>query len=107
MKQIIIKGYNISKQNFSRYGSRTIYNFNDLKLFIPFLEKSFNIQNINEIFRYGKIQQSNPVDHDHNSGFIRGILSEKLNLLLDQWENGGWKLIKPLELTKYKKSTSI
>ena len=27
-----------------------------------------------------------PVDHDHITGFITGILSEKLNLLLDQWE---------------------
>ena len=43
-----------------------------------------------------------PVDHDHKTGFIRGILSEKLNLLLDQWEKLTYgKLSKPKELTDY------
>ena len=43
-----------------------------------------------------------PVDHDHITGFIRGILSEKLNLLLDQWERKTYgDLSKPKELTNY------
>ena len=43
-----------------------------------------------------------PVDHDHNTGFIRGILSEKVNLLLDQWEKKTYgNLSKPKELTDY------
>ena len=46
--------------------------------------------------------QAPPVDHDHISGFIRGILSEKVNLLLDQWEKKTYgKLSKPQELSDY------
>lgn len=43
-----------------------------------------------------------PIDHDHDTGFIRGILSEKLNFLLDQWERNSYgNLPKPIELTDY------
>ena len=42
------------------------------------------------------------VDHNHNSGYIRGILSEKVNLLLDQWKKKTYgKLSKPKELIEY------
>ena len=43
-----------------------------------------------------------PVDHDHSTGFIRGILSEKVNFLLDQWEKKSYgNLSKPKEITDY------
>ena len=43
-----------------------------------------------------------PVDHDHVSGFIRGILSEKVNWLERQWELGSYGILsKPPELTDY------
>ena len=49
--------------------------------------------------------QAPPVDHDHESGFIRGILSEKVNLLLDQWEKNTYgNLSKPPELSEYQKN---
>ena len=48
------------------------------------------------------IRKAPPTDHNHETKIIRGILSEKTNLLVDQWEQGSYgKLSKPPELTKY------
>ena len=42
------------------------------------------------------------VNHDHNTGYIRGILTEKINWLESQWEIGTYgQLTKPVELTEY------
>ena len=42
------------------------------------------------------------VDHDHNTGLIRGIVVQKVNWLLDQWEQGSYgHLEKPDSLTEY------
>ena len=43
-----------------------------------------------------------PLDHCHQSGFIRGILSENLNRLMDQWSHNTYgNITKPPELDEY------
>ena len=45
------------------------------------------------------------VDHDHESGLIRGILIQKVNWLVDQWEQGSYGyLLKPQPLTEYQQN---
>jgi hypothetical protein len=43
------------------------------------------------------------IDHDHQSGFIRGLLIQKVNWLVDQWEQNSYgKLSMPPEILNYK-----
>ena len=54
----------------------------------------------------GKKQIAPAIDHDHETGLIRGILSERVNQLTDQWHK--WKaygkLSEPIELIEYRKN---
>ena len=54
----------------------------------------------------GKKQIAPAIDHDHETGLIRGILSERVNQLTDQWHK--WKaygkLSEPKELIEYRKN---
>jgi hypothetical protein len=43
------------------------------------------------------------IDHDHQTGFIRGLLVQKVNWLVDQWEQDSYgKLTMPEEIRRYK-----
>jgi hypothetical protein len=43
------------------------------------------------------------IDHDHSSGFIRGLLIQKVNWLVDQWEQNSYgQLSMPPEILSYK-----
>jgi len=43
------------------------------------------------------------IDHDHESGLIRGLLIQKVNWLVDQWEQNSYgKLSMPPEIIAYK-----
>jgi hypothetical protein len=44
-----------------------------------------------------------PIDHDHNTGLIRGLLIQKVNWLIDQWDQNSYgKLSMPQEILDYK-----
>ena len=98
MKEILIKGYDLSKQNFKGMSPEqylTLMKFQHSKELKNFLDVEGRVTNI----------QAPPVDHDHETRFIRGILSEKVNLLLDQWEKKTYgNLSKPPELSNYQKN---
>ena len=43
------------------------------------------------------------IDHDHETGIIRGLLVQKINWLVDQWEQNSYgALSMPPEILKYK-----
>jgi hypothetical protein len=43
------------------------------------------------------------IDHDHTTGYIRGLLIQKVNWLVDQWEQNSYgKLSLPPEILDYK-----
>jgi len=45
------------------------------------------------------------IDHDHDTGLIRGLLVQKVNWLIDQWEQNSYgALSMPPEILKYKKN---
>jgi hypothetical protein len=45
------------------------------------------------------------IDHDHASGLIRGLLIQKVNWLVDQWEQNSYGVLSmPPEILKYKES---
>ena len=107
MKEIIIEGYDLSKQNFKGMTPEqylTLLKFQNFTC--PLSGKRFEHSKEQKKFldiegRETRVQAL-LVDHDHISGFIRGILSEKVNLLLDQWEKETYgKLSKPQELSDY------
>ena len=106
-KVLIIKGYDISKQNLKGMTPDQYIMLMEFQKFsCPLSGKKFEYSIHEKKFIDKEGRKSSiiapPVDHDHNSGFIRGILSEKLNLLLDQWEKKTYgNLSKPKELTDY------
>ena len=45
------------------------------------------------------------IDHDHQSGFIRGLLIQKVNCLVDQWEQNSYGILSmPPEILAYKQN---
>ena len=106
MKKIIIKSYDISKQT-------TLHGLTP-KQYIDLMEyQNFECALSGIKFQYDSEKQkfvdvnkkAPPIDHDHETMLIRGILSEKINWLVDQWEHGSYgKLSKPQELTDYQKN---
>jgi hypothetical protein len=45
------------------------------------------------------------IDHDHQTGFIRGLLIQKVNWLVDQWEQNSYgDLSMPPEILNYKQN---
>jgi hypothetical protein len=45
------------------------------------------------------------IDHDHTSGLIRGLLIQKVNWLVDQWEQNSYgELSMPPEILQYKQN---
>ena len=43
------------------------------------------------------------IDHDHNEGWIRGLLIQKVNWLVDQWEQKSYgALSMPPEILEYR-----
>ena len=106
-KVFIINGYDISKQNLKGMTPDQYITLMEFQKFsCPLSGKKFEYSIHEKKFIDKEGRKSSiiapPVDHDHNSGFIRGILSEKLNLLLDQWEKKTYgNLSKPKELTDY------
>ena len=45
------------------------------------------------------------IDHDHATGFIRGLLIQKVNWLVDQWEQNSYGVLSmPPEILAYKEN---
>ena len=91
MKNIIVKGYDISKQSLKGMTPDQYIKLMEFQNFsCPLSGKKFEYSYDEKKFIDKEGRKSSiiapPVDHDHITEFIRGILSEKLNLLLDQWE---------------------
>ena len=107
MKNFIVIGYNISKQNLKGMTPEQYITLMEFQNFsCPLSGKKFKYSFEEKKFLDKEGRKSRiiapPVDHDHKTGFIRGILSEKVNLLLDQWEKKTYgNLSKPKELTDY------
>ena len=56
-------------------------------------------------WKFSKKRIAPPIDHSHETGYIRGILSENINLLENQWGHGTYgPITKPPELTEYQKN---
>ena len=105
MKKIIIKGYDITKtirHGLSPEQYLELLEFQNFKCPLSGILFNHSVEKQKFLDVNGK---SPPIDHDHNTMFIRGILSEKVNWLERQWELGSYgNLSKPLELTEYQKN---
>ena len=45
------------------------------------------------------------IDHDHDTGLIRGLLIQKVNWLVDQWEQNSYGVLSmPPEILRYKQN---
>ena len=94
--------YDITKQNLHGLSKEQYIKLLEYQNFKCYLSGIF--------FEYNKGKQrfvdingkAPPIDHDHKTMNIRGILSEKVNWLERQWELGSYgNLSKPKELTEY------
>tara|TARA_A100001388_G_scaffold46065_1_gene30186 strand:+ start:513 stop:902 length:390 start_codon:yes stop_codon:yes gene_type:complete len=53
----------------------------------------------------GLSKKAPPLDHCHDTGYIRGIVSENLNRLLDQWRHNTYgSITRPIELEQYEQN---
>ena len=111
MKKIIIKSYDISKQ--TTLHGLTPKQYIDLMEYQNFecalsgnkFEYKEDLQKFIDVKKKKRARRAPPIDHDHETMLIRGILSEKTNWLVDQWEHGSYgKLSKPQELNDYQKN---
>ena len=104
-RTIIVKEFDITKQNL--HGLKP-------EQYLSLMEhQNFKCCVSGNEFKYSKEKQkfidvngkAPPIAHDHETGNIRGILSEKINWLERQWELGSYGMLsKPPELTEYKKN---
>ncbi len=91
MKEVIVDGYDLSKQNLKGMSPEQyleLMKFQNFKCPLSGKKFKYSPEHKKILDKDGRVTniQAPPIDHDHESGFIRGILSEKINLLLDQWE---------------------
>ena len=102
-----IKGFDISRQNLKGMTPEQYITLMEYQRFeCPLSGKKFKYSPNDKKFLDIEGRKTSiiapPIDHDHLTGFIRGFLCEKLNLLLDQWEKFSYgNLSKPKELTDY------
>ena len=81
MKEIIVRGYNLSKQVLHGMTAEQyldLIEFQDFKCHLSGIEFVYSEEKMKFMDINGKAP---PIDHDHSTGFIRGILSEKVNWL--------------------------
>ena len=104
-KQVIVENFDITKQTLHGLTPEQYINilkFQNFKCALSGIEFKYNKEKQKFVDVNGKAP---PIDHDHATGFIRGILSEKVNWLERQWELGSYgHLSKPPELTKYQEN---
>ena len=100
-------GYDLSKQNLKGMSPKQyleLMKFQNFKCPLSGKKFKYSPEDKKILDIEGRVTniQAPPIDHDHESGFIRGILSEKINLLLDQWEKKTYGILsKPKELSGY------
>ena len=96
--------YNITKQilhGLSKEQYIKLLEYQNFKCYLSGISFEHSKEKQRFLDRGGR--KSPPIDHDHKTGIIRGVLSEKVNMLVDQWEkyNAYGTLSKPEELTAY------
>ena len=110
VKKVIVKNYDISKQSLRGMTPEQYICLMEYQNFTcPLSGKKFEYskeeQKFLDVEDKREVKRSPTIDHDHNTLCIRGILTDKVNMLLDQWEKKTYgKLSKPDELTKYQQN---
>jgi len=105
MKNKIVEGFDITKQNFRGLIPEQFIELIKHQNFRCALSgKKF--EHREDLQKFIDVNgKAPPIDHDHESGFIRGILSQKVNWLERQWELDSYgHLSKPNELTECQKN---
>tara|TARA_Y100000741_G_scaffold362221_1_gene347586 strand:+ start:2596 stop:2955 length:360 start_codon:yes stop_codon:yes gene_type:complete len=102
MKKVLVGRYDLSKQIFHGMSPDQYIKLMEYQNFecpLSGIKFQYDSQKLKFLDINGKAP---PIDHDHETSYIRGILSEKVNWLERQWELGSYgKLSKPKELTDY------
>ncbi len=112
-KSKIIDGYDLSGVSSVNKHGMTLQQYYDLLKYqnfkCPVSGFEFEYDPVKKKFidtkggwQFSKKRFAPPVDHCHETGCIRGILSENINLLENQWGHGTYgPITKPPELTRY------
>ena len=113
MKTKIIDGYDLSGVSYANKHGMTLEEYYTLlkhqQFKCPISQFEFEYDDVKKKFvdtkggwKFSKKRFAPPVDHCHKTGYIRGILSENINLLENQWEHGTYgPITKPPQLTDY------